>query len=206
MSTYITFIQNIRTKYPNTQIFVMRTFSGDKAAPTLAAVNAVRADGNLNIHFINTTGWLSASDFGADGFHPTDAGQVKVAGLLTPILAPYVGATGTITADDSVQGSELDEFNYVGSGWGHGTSDDGNKIKFYGVVGPQHGIGAFSLDGGAETQIDFYSATNAGDTLLYSSPVLVAGQHTLKVRVTGNKSSHATWNGINPDRVVLKVN
>jgi hypothetical protein len=38
-------------------------------------------------------------------------------------------------------------------------------------------------------------------TLLYTSPVLASGQHTLKVRVTGTENSSATWNGINPDRV-----
>lgn len=114
-----------------------------------------------------------------------------------------------------------------GNGWGHCTNCDGSnygfyngsnswdntpndyvsitfngtQIKFYGVVGPGHGIGAFSLDGGSETMIDFYSPTNAGNTLLYTSPVLTAGQHTLKVRVTGNQNSSANWNGINPDRV-----
>jgi serine/threonine protein kinase len=133
------------------------------------------------------------------------------------------------TIDDSVQGTGTDQFNYVGNGWGHCTSCNGNmdppnayddsnswdntindyvtiafngtQIKFYGVVGPPHGIGAFSIDGGSETMVDFYSPTEAGDTLLYTSPMLPSGQHTLQVRVTGNQSSNATWNGINPDRV-----
>ena len=131
--------------------------------------------------------------------------------------------------DDSVQGTGTDQFNYVGNGWGHCIGCNGNldppdayddsnswdntindyvtiafngiQIKFYGVVGPAHGIGAFSLDGGSETMVDFYSPTEAGDTLLYTSPMLPSGQHTLNVQVTGNQSSNATWNGINPDRV-----
>jgi len=135
------------------------------------------------------------------------------------------------TIDDSVQGTGTDQFNYVGNGWGHctggcsGQSPDppdayngsnswdntvndyvtiafnGTQIKFYGVVGPPHGIGAFSIDGGSETMLDFYSPTEAGNTLLYTSQMLTPGQHTLKVRVTGNQNSNATWNGINPDRV-----
>ncbi|GCE09965.1 glycoside hydrolase family 30 protein [Dictyobacter aurantiacus] len=78
---------------------------------------------------------------------------------------------------------------------------NGTQIKFYGVVGTDHGIGAFSIDGGSETMVDFYAPTNAGNTLVYTSPVLPAGQHTLKVRVTGLQNSSAHWNGINPDRV-----
>ena len=77
----------------------------------------------------------------------------------------------------------------------------GTQIKFYGVVGTGHGIGAVSIDGGAESMIDFYAPVSAGNTLLYTSPVLPAGQHTLKVRVTGQQNGLANWNGINPDRV-----
>jgi len=131
--------------------------------------------------------------------------------------------------DDSVQGTGPNQFNYVGNGWGYCTDGcggnlptdaydssnswdntrndyvtiafNGTQIKFYGVVGPPHGIGAVSIDGGSETMVDFSSPTEDGDRLLYTSPVLPSGQHALKVRVTGNQSSQATWNGINPDRV-----
>jgi len=154
--------------------------------------------------------------------------QVISTPTLTPTPTPVVLRTTTI--DDSIQGTGTNQFNYVGNGWGHctdgcngdplppnlydgsnswdNTTNDyvtitfsGTQIKFYGVVGPPHGIGAFSIDGGSETMLDFYAPTQAGNTLLYTSPVLPAGQHTLKVRVTGNQSSQATWNGINPDRV-----
>lgn len=133
------------------------------------------------------------------------------------------------TVDDSVQGSSLNQFNYIGNGWGHCTGCDtnnfgfyngsnswdntandfvtitfvGTQIELYGVVGPPHGIGAVSIDGGPETPLDFYAAGNAGNTLLYISPLLSSGQHTLKVRVTGTQSGNATWNGINPDRVTI---
>ena len=143
------------------------------------------------------------------------------------IIPVSAGGSTTTTIDDSVQGTGLNQFNYTGTGWSHCTSCDSNnygfynasnswdstandavsvtftgtQIKFYGVTGPAHGIGAVSLDGGAETNIDFYAATNAGNTLLYTSPVLASGQHTLKVRVTGTENASATWTGINPDRV-----
>ncbi|HEX3643664.1 MAG TPA: serine/threonine-protein kinase, partial [Ktedonobacteraceae bacterium] len=146
----------------------------------------------------------------------------------TPIPSPIVRQI--IAIDDSAEGTGLNQFNYVGSGWGHCTGGcngdprppdayngsnswdntindyvtitfNGTQIRFYGVVGPPHGIGAISIDGGSEMPLDFYSPTAAGNTLLSTSPVLPAGRHTLQVRVTGNQNSNATWNGINPDRV-----
>ncbi|HEY0756800.1 MAG TPA: malectin domain-containing carbohydrate-binding protein [Ktedonobacteraceae bacterium] len=138
--------------------------------------------------------------------------------------------SGTMTnVDDSVQGSGTNQFNYAGAGWGHCTSCDtsgtgfyngsnswdntandsvtitftGTRIELYGVVGSAHGIGAISLDGGAETPLDFYAQSNAGNTVLYISPLLSAGQHTLKLRVTATQNANATWNGINPDRATI---
>jgi len=151
--------------------------------------------------------------------------------LFTATPTPTPRSIQTTVVDDSVLGTGPNQFNYVGNGWKHCTGGcDGNppvpsntydgsnswdnslndyvtiafngtQIKFYGVVGPPHGISAVSIDGGSETMVDFYSPTEAGDTLLYTSPVLPSGQHTLEVRVTGQQSSQATWNGINPDRV-----
>ena len=89
-STYTTFLANVRTKYPNAEIFVMRTFSGRKATPTLAAVNARITAGDSKVHYIDTTNWLNSGDFG-DGVHPTVSGHIKAANLLKPILAPYIG-------------------------------------------------------------------------------------------------------------------
>jgi hypothetical protein len=160
---------------------------------------------------------------------------VLVSYITTMYLTPQIISSSTSAVfhteavDDSIQGTGLDQFTYVGNNWGHCTGGchgrhppgaydlsnswdntindyvtitfHGIQIKFYGVVGPPHGIGAISIDGRPETMVDFYSPTQAGDTLLYTSPVLALDQHTLKVRVTGQKNSHATWNGINPDRV-----
>ena len=67
----------------------------------------------------------------------------------------------------------------------------GVQIKFYGVIDPLYGIGAVSLDGGAETNIDFYASAHGGDQLLWTSPMLPAGTHTFKLRVTGNHNPNA---------------
>jgi O-glycosyl hydrolase/fibronectin type 3 domain-containing protein len=138
-----------------------------------------------------------------------------------------VGATptnGTTSIDDSVVGSGQNRFNYVSSGWAHCTGCDalcyfgsnswdattndyltvaftGTQIKLYGVQDPGHGIGAVSIDGGGETNVDFYSATRAGNVLLWSSPVLASGSHTFKLRVTGSKNGASSNVYVAPDRV-----
>lgn len=134
------------------------------------------------------------------------------------------GGGGWITVDDAVEGSGFDSFNYVGSGWQHCaawgsdlydqtnswdnvTNDyvtvefQGIQIKFYGVKDPKHGIGAVSIDGGNETNIDFYSATRAGNQLMWTSPVLANGNHVFKLRVTGTKNASSTDYWVVPDRV-----
>jgi hypothetical protein len=129
---------------------------------------------------------------------------------------PTPPGTTLVTVDDSVQGSNQNQWNYVGN-WSHctdssnpacnpnlynnsvswdNTTDDyatlsftGRQVLLYGLVDPNHGIAGVSIDGGAETTVDFYSATRNGNVLVWASPILTAGQHTLKVRVTGEKNS-----------------
>jgi lysophospholipase L1-like esterase len=89
--TYVDFLIRIRSKFPKTEILVMRTFLGLKEAPTIAAVNARNAAGDSKVHYINTTGWLTVkSDDYNDGAHPSNSGHIKAAKMLAPILAPYL--------------------------------------------------------------------------------------------------------------------
>jgi len=121
-------------------------------------------------------------------------------------------------------GTGLNQFNYVGSGWGHCTSgcqgtydnsDSGDRItgdyvtfsftgvqiKFYAVVDGGGGIGAVSIDGGSETMIDFYSTEYTGNLLMWTSPMLPAGTHTFKLRVTGTKDPSSKDYNMGVDRV-----
>lgn len=66
----------------------------------------------------------------------------------------------------------------------------GNQIKINGPADPSHGIMAVSVDGGEEVMVDTYSAARDSKTL-YTSPMLELGEHTLKVRVTGQKNPAA---------------
>jgi lysophospholipase L1-like esterase len=100
-STYTTFLANVRAKFPNAEIFVLRTFANVKTTPTVNAVNARISAGDTKVYYIDTNGWLTAgsSDF-TDGLHPSVAGHIKVANQLQPILAPYLsGGITTIYLD-----------------------------------------------------------------------------------------------------------
>jgi serine/threonine protein kinase len=130
----------------------------------------------------------------------------------TPIPSPVVRQI--ISIDDSIEGTGLNQFNYVGSGWGHCTngcngsggdcyngswtkdsvagdymtvSFTGIQIQFYVVTGTYGGFGAISLDGGSETMVNFYSASLLGNQLMWTSPTMPEGSHTFKLRVTGTK-------------------
>ncbi|GHO87306.1 SGNH/GDSL hydrolase family protein [Dictyobacter formicarum] len=85
--SYLAFIQNLRQHYPNTPIYVLRTFSGYMELPTRAAVDILNASGDHNVFYIDTTGWLTpgSSDF-SNRLHPSDSGQRKVAFHLAAIL------------------------------------------------------------------------------------------------------------------------
>jgi lysophospholipase L1-like esterase len=214
---YTSFLANIRAKHPAAEIFVLRTFNGYLYNETQAAVNARVSAGDAKLHYVNTEGWLAmypSPDF-SDGFHPSDAGYQKVRDRLVPILLPYV-ADKVVSVNDS-------QFSYDNTGnWPSGSQSgawqgdnhwsgvsgasyqvlfSGTQAHLYGAKAPWHGIAAVSVDGGAETTVDTYAATRADDVWLWSSPVLAAGPHSLKVRVTGQKNASSSGTYVVADRV-----
>ncbi|HEY9106315.1 MAG TPA: GDSL-type esterase/lipase family protein, partial [Roseateles sp.] len=162
-SRYAGFLQNIRAKYPNADIFALRPFGGHYQTETQAAVNARISAGDNKLHYIDTTDWLTYPADYVDGAHPNDGGHVKASNRLLPILLPYLGK---VTLNDT-------KFNYDTTGnWPSGSQsgaylDDnhwssvtnayyqvpftGTQVKLYGGQAPAHGIAAVSVDGGAET-------------------------------------------------------
>lgn len=124
--------------------------------------------------------------------------------------------------NDNTTGISNNQFNYVDS-WGYYASQSGafqadnhysnttnnyfevkfsgTKIQWYGAKAPNVGIAAVSIDGGTETLIDTYAASRADNVLLYTSPTLANGTHTLKVRVTGTKNASSSATFVTVDRV-----
>jgi len=136
-----------------------------------------------------------------------------------------------ITVDDSLAGTAQNQFNYgagwnhcnpctstsspplymTSNSWAGGTDAGtnesvtfaftGTQLVFYGVKDPRNGIGAVSIDGGAETMIDFYASARAGDQAMWTSPVLAAAAHTFRLRATRTKSASSTGTTVTVDRV-----
>ncbi|MGB7566406.1 MAG: hypothetical protein WBM07_00985 [Chitinivibrionales bacterium] len=64
-----------------------------------------------------------------------------------------------------------------------------------------YGIGAFSIDGLAAANVDYYASSIQHQVLLYANTNLAPGTHTLKITVTGTKNSKSTGNTITVDKV-----
>ncbi|MCQ6562746.1 SGNH/GDSL hydrolase family protein [Paenibacillus mendelii] len=84
---YAAFIQRIRSHYPAAAILVLGTLADMLTEPTIQAVQQVAAAGDVNVHFIDTKGWVDAGlpDF-EDQLHPSDYGHEKIAGKLVTII------------------------------------------------------------------------------------------------------------------------
>jgi hypothetical protein len=140
------------------------------------------------------------------------------AGTITNDEPPPPGVT---RVNDHTTGTGVNEFEFAGS-WGTNTNptayqqdvtfsmgtDDyyqvrfnGTKVQLYSEIQPVAGIMGVSIDGGPETMVDAYSPADIGNVLVYTSPELAAGPHTLKVRVTGTKNPDGVGYWIVADRV-----
>ena len=76
----------------------------------------------------------------------------------------------------------------------------GTSLRFYSAVDSHHGIGAVSIDGGPESDVDFYSATRLEQALVYATPTLSNTPHTVTMRVTGRKNPASTDFVVTADR------
>ncbi|WP_045744926.1 glycoside hydrolase family 43 protein [Actinoplanes rectilineatus] len=82
----------------------------------------------------------------------------------------------------------------------------GTQLGLLSVRDTGNGIAAISVDGGAETSVDFYGAIRVGEALTYLTPKLAYGTHTVRVRVTGTKSSASAGTVVSLDRAEIWTN
>ena len=76
----------------------------------------------------------------------------------------------------------------------------GSQIKLFTTLSDDFGIFGLSIDGGEEVLVDLYSPVLAEQALVYTSPVLTGGEHTLKVRVTGERNPKSDGFTVAADR------
>lgn len=107
-TSYLNFLKLIRGKFPKAHIFALRTFGGYMATQTQNAATQLINAGDSKIHYVNTTNWLVRSDFASDGLHPSDAGQIKAAGLISNVLKPYVDSIAAASTRIQPRGQAAD--------------------------------------------------------------------------------------------------
>ncbi len=169
--------------------------------------------------------YVRLSDIGLSGTRLTATARAQ--SVTTYVISGTAGGTGgeILTVNDNTTGTGQNQFEYVGS-WDYGSqtgaynSDNhwdsdandyyqvrftGTRIEVYGAKASNHGIAAVSMDGGSETSVDCYAASRADQSLLYTSPLLAAGSHTLKVRVTGTQNGSSGGASITADMVRITV-
>ncbi len=140
---------------------------------------------------------------------------------LTPPV-PLPGAASVTAVNDNTLGTSLHAFAYAGS-WYRSTGtpakylgDDhysrtagststfrfrGTKVVLYASRAAHHGKLAVSLDGGAETLVDLYSATRRDGVPVWTSPVVAGGDHSIRLRVTGQRNAASQGYVVTVDRI-----
>ncbi|MFE2726666.1 glycoside hydrolase family 2 TIM barrel-domain containing protein [Kitasatospora sp. NPDC059327] len=68
----------------------------------------------------------------------------------------------------------------------------GAGVRVIAPKGPSEGIVEVSVDGGVPTRVDLYAASKQSQQNVFERTGLVEGEHTVTVRVTGQKNSSAT--------------
>ena len=130
-------------------------------------------------------------------------------------LELFEEGTPVFSVDDAVFGRGEHQFEYSGGWTGHtfdhmttrynGSSSwsnlpgesfsftfVGSRIRLFGIVDPKHGIGAVTVNGNAAGAADFYGPSTGYNRLVYESPWLCPGEHTVTVTVSGDKHPSAT--------------
>jgi hypothetical protein len=146
------------------------------------------------------------------------AGIALLSGSAAAAL-PHVTAV-----DDAVRGKALlDHFDYVGS-WQHvrgkhdgrtdGTSTrsthtgdvaifrfSGTRVRIYGVRGPSGGRAGIALDEASTggRPVDFYAPRVEPHSLIYQSPILAPGVHTVSIVVWGTRNERGHYYYVNID-------
>jgi mannan endo-1,4-beta-mannosidase len=133
----------------------------------------------------------------------------------------FNGPSTPTSYNDTLTGTGQNQFNFVNAWYtstctncyqtdNHFTDDatasysfqfSGTQAKIFGEMGPNIAIMAISVDGGSEVMIDGYSSSKQDSTLQYTTPVMNAGTHTVKVRNSGNRNAAAVASYIVADRV-----
>lgn len=113
----------------------------------------------------------------------------------------YTGATWQTTTGNSMLFNGDNHFsNVVGAKWSF--KFNGSKVQWYGEKNSALGIVGVTLDAQPEVLIDPYASSRSEQNLLYTSPAeMTQGEHTITVRITGQKNAASSGTYASADRV-----
>ena len=129
-------------------------------------------------------------------------------------------ANGVTVVPNEATGTGRNQCNFEGT-WGHATANlesdgsnshssmpgdtctvrfVGTRIRFYGVVAPNHGKASLAVDGQEPAIIDQYAPAREQGGLGWQSPVLPRGEHVLVLTVLGESNPDSRYVWVNVDR------
>jgi hypothetical protein len=131
------------------------------------------------------------------------------------------GGGGSTVVDGNVTGTGSNQFQY-GVNWGvttgvadmyAGTANwsytsgagatfrfTGTQVALHAVRDVDQGIMSISVDGGAAQNVDDYAAARNASGVVWTSPVLASGAHTITITNTGQRNASSSGNNIAIDR------
>lgn len=156
-----------------------------------------------------------------------DAGNRGWVGLDRVEVVPARG--GASSVDDQSEGTGGGRLDYRGDGWLScpgcinrtglyhssvtstavaGESVDfrftGSSVELYGLRASNQGIATVLIDGVEVGSADYYGKVRIGNQLIWTSPALEPGDHTLTLVATGAGNAQASGVDINVDRLVVR--
>ena len=167
-------------------------------------------DAWLMFYHIHNAKWYGGRWVGAEYMHFNEDGTIKPM-TRTREGVYYGGSAHGTTVNDITTGTGQTQFHYVGSGWKAGATETGCwnndlhwnstpgdyfeldftgiQVRLYGRKASGYGTATVSIDGGPETRISFNGTSTKNQALIYRSPWLSPGPHTLKVKVSNGTIS-----------------
>jgi hypothetical protein len=132
-----------------------------------------------------------------------------------------ISGSGTTVVDGNVTGTGSNQFQY-GVNWGvttgvadmyAGTANwtftgganatfrfTGTRVALHAVRDVDQGIMSISVDGGVAQSVDDYASTRNASGIVWTSPALTFGSHTLTIVNTGQRNGSSSGNNIAIDR------
>jgi len=174
----------------------------------------------------NASGTVWTSPALASGAHTSPSSTPGSTTVPAPVsTTPSTASTSPrprqVIVDGNVTGTGNDQFQYDAN-WGltTGLSDmylgtanwshvagatatfrfNGTQVALHAVHDVDQGIMTVSVDGGAPQSIDNYAATRNASGIVWTSPVLTSGAHTVTIVNTGNRNGASSGINIAIDR------